>query len=51
MKITNPGTYEAKNSSFLEFVKIILWGSGFPFGLIGILALIIGLLMEIKKCE
>ena len=38
-----PGKYEAKAETFLEFVKVLLWGSGWPFGLIGVCLLVVSL--------
>ncbi len=36
-----PGSYEAKNSSMAEYIKVLMWGVGFPFGIIGTLLLIV----------
>ena len=44
-----PGKYEAKNSSFREYVKVLLFGAGWPWGMIGVILLAGNLAVFILK--
>ena len=46
--MTKPGTYQPKNGSFPEYLKVLLWGAGYPFGLLGLFFLAVALYTNLK---
>jgi hypothetical protein len=43
--MTKPGTYQAKAGTLTEYIKVLLWGAGYPFGLFAFALTIIGTIL------